>query len=117
MTQNRLLKLGLAVVLAAILVGGAAVVVRQTIFPPKTITAYFTTATAIYPGDEVRIAGVKVGTIDSIDPVGTQAKMTMHVDRGIRRTRRCQGGDRRPEPRLGALCPARARLRIGPDDE
>jgi phospholipid/cholesterol/gamma-HCH transport system substrate-binding protein len=83
MTPNRLLKLGLAVVLAAVLVGGAAVVVRHTFFRPTSITAYFTTATAIYPGDEVRIAGVKVGTIASIDPVGTQAKMTLHVDRGI----------------------------------
>jgi ABC-type transporter Mla subunit MlaD len=61
MTPNRLLKLGLAVALAAVLIGGAAVVIRQTFFRPNTITAYFTTATAIYPGDEVRIAGVKVG--------------------------------------------------------
>jgi len=83
MSANRLLKLGLAAVLALVLVGGAAVVVRHTFFAPKSITAYFTTATAIYPGDEVRIAGVKVGTIASIDPVGTQAKVTMHVDRGI----------------------------------
>jgi phospholipid/cholesterol/gamma-HCH transport system substrate-binding protein len=83
MTRNRLVKLGLAVVLAAILVGGAAVVVRNTVFRPKSIMAYFTTATAIYPGDEVRIAGVKVGTIASIDPVGTQAKMTLHIDSGI----------------------------------
>ena len=66
------------------LVGGVAVVIQQAFVRPKTITAYFTTATAIYPGDEVRIAGVKVGTIDSIQPVGTQAKMTLHVDRGIR---------------------------------
>ena len=51
---------------------------------PQTITAYFTSATAIYPGDEVRIAGVKVGTIASIEPVGTQAKMTLDVDRGMR---------------------------------
>jgi len=84
MTPNRLLKLGLAVVLTAVLVGGKAVVIQQTFFRPKAITAYFTTATAIYPGDEVRIAGVKVGSIDSIQPVGTQAKMTLHIDRGIR---------------------------------
>ena len=84
MTPNRLLKLGLAVVLTAVLVGGVAVVIQQTFFRPKAITAYFTTATAIYPGDEVRIAGVKVGSIDSIQPVGTQAKMTLHIDRGIR---------------------------------
>ena len=84
MIANRLLKIGLSVVLAVLLIGGVAVVLQQTFLRPKAITAYFTTATAIYPGDEVRIAGVKVGTIASIDPVGTQAKMTLHVDRGIR---------------------------------
>jgi phospholipid/cholesterol/gamma-HCH transport system substrate-binding protein len=84
MIANRLMKIGLGVVLAVLLIGGVAVVVQQTFLRPKAITAYFTTATAIYPGDEVRIAGVKVGTIASIDPVGTQAKMTLHVDRGIR---------------------------------
>ena len=43
----------------------------------QTITAYFTKTVAIYPGDEVRIAGVKVGTIESIEPIGTQAKVTL----------------------------------------
>lgn len=81
MTRNRFLKLALAAVLAVALVGGVAVVIQQTLFRPKTITAYFTKTVAIYPGDEVRIAGVKVGTIDSIEPIGTQAKMVMHVDR------------------------------------
>ena len=84
MTSKRLLKAALAVVLAALLVGGVAVVVQKAFFRPKAITAYFTKTVAIYPGDEVRIAGVKVGTIDSIQPLGTQAKMTLRVDRGIR---------------------------------
>ncbi len=56
---------------------------RQVFFGPKTITAYFPTATSIYPGDEVRVSGVKVGTIDSITPEGTQAKMTLKVDRDV----------------------------------
>jgi len=117
MTSNRLLKLGLAVVLAVALVGGAAVVVRHTVFAPKSITAYFTTATAIYPGDEVRIAGVKVGTIAAIDPVGTQAKMTLHVDRGIPVPADAKAVIVAPKPRFGALCPTRACVRIGTDDE
>jgi phospholipid/cholesterol/gamma-HCH transport system substrate-binding protein len=83
MMRNRPLKIGLAAALVVLLVGGVAVVIAQTFFGPKSITAYFTTATAIYPGDEVRIAGVKVGTIASIQPVGTQAKMTLHVDHDI----------------------------------
>jgi len=57
--------------------------VRQIFFGPKTITAYFTSATAIYPGDQVRVSGVKVGTIKSIEPQGTQAKLTLKVDRDV----------------------------------
>ena len=84
MTRNRVVKLVVAAVLVAALVGGVAVVIGQTLFRPTDITAYFSTATAVYPGDEVRIAGVKVGTIESIKPVGTQAEMTLRVDNGIR---------------------------------
>jgi phospholipid/cholesterol/gamma-HCH transport system substrate-binding protein len=83
MSSNRLLKLITAAVLAVALVGGIGVVIAQTVFAPNTITAYFTKTVAIYPGDEVRIAGVKVGSIDSIEPVGTQAKMTLRVNRSI----------------------------------
>ena len=69
--------------LIGLLVAAVVFVVRQTLYKPKTITAYFTTATAIYPGDDVRVSGVKVGRIAKIEPVGTQAKMTMNVDRDI----------------------------------
>ncbi|MDT5256540.1 MAG: phospholipid/cholesterol/gamma-HCH transport system substrate-binding protein, partial [Mycobacterium sp.] len=72
-----------AVVLVALLLAGAGLVVRDTFFGPKTITAYFTTTTAIYPGDEVRVSGVKVGNIKSIQPQGTRAKMTLEVDRDV----------------------------------
>jgi phospholipid/cholesterol/gamma-HCH transport system substrate-binding protein len=82
MTRRRLLT-GITVVLIGLLVAAAVFVVRQTVFKPKTITAYFTTATATYPGDDVRVSGVKVGSIAKIDPVGTQAKVTMHVDRDV----------------------------------
>jgi virulence factor Mce-like protein len=82
MTRNRLVT-GAAIVLIGLLVAAGVFVVRQTFFKPKSITAYFTTATAIYPGDDVRVSGVKVGSIAKIEPVGTQAKMTMHVDRDV----------------------------------
>ena len=55
----------------------SAFLVRQVFFGPNTITAYFPTATSIYPGDEVRVSGVKVGKIDSIKPEGTQTKMIL----------------------------------------
>ncbi|MGO9384424.1 MAG: MCE family protein [Mycobacterium sp.] len=72
-----------AVVLVGLIVAGAAVLVRNTFYGQQTITAYFTTATAIYPNDEVRVSGVKVGNIKSIQPQGTQAKMTLKVDHGV----------------------------------
>src|SRR4051812_21191171 len=72
-----------AVLLAVALVAGAVLLVRQVFFGPHTITAYFPTATAIYPGDEVRVSGVKVGKIDSIQPEGTQTKMTLKVDHDV----------------------------------
>jgi len=73
----------LIVGLVALVVVGAGLVVRQKMFGPKTITAYFTSTTAVYPGDDVRVLGVKVGRIDSIQPDGTQAKMTMTVDHSV----------------------------------
>ncbi|MDM4142801.1 MULTISPECIES: MCE family protein [Mycobacterium] len=72
-----------AVAFLALIVAGAAVVVRNTFFGPRTVTAYFTTATAIYPHDEVRVSGVKVGSIKSIQPQGTQTKMVFKIDRGV----------------------------------
>lgn len=78
------LKGGLAIVLAGLIVVGTGIAIRNTFFRPTTIIAYFPTATAIYPGDDVRVSGMKVGTIASIRPQGTQAKLVMHVDRNVR---------------------------------
>lgn len=70
-------------VLVLALLGGGFIAARALFFGPNTITAFFPTATAIYPGDDVRVSGVKVGTISSIEPQGTQTKMTMRVDRSV----------------------------------
>jgi virulence factor Mce-like protein len=80
--RPRLTKALLAV-LVGLLVAGTALLVRQELFGPKTITAYFSSATAIYPGDEVRVVGVKVGTIKSIEPEGPRAKMVLAVDHDV----------------------------------
>ena len=69
--------------LVVLLVAGVVLVLRETVGKPATITAYFTSATAIYPGDDVRVAGVKVGSITAIQPHGTKARMTLAVDRGV----------------------------------
>ncbi len=76
-------RLIVGVVLLGLVLAGVGVLVRNTVFRPHTITAYFTTVTAIYPGDEVRVSGVKVGNIKSIQPQGTVVKMTLGVDKNV----------------------------------
>lgn len=83
MIGRKPLSTALLVVLVGLLVGGTAVVIRQAFFGPRTITAYFTSATAIYPGDEVRVAGVRVGRIEAIEPDGDQARIRLSVDRDV----------------------------------
>lgn len=77
--RRKLVLAGLLLLLAA----GAAVTVHDRFLRPITITAYFASATAIYPGDEVRVAGVRVGSIAAIEPQGTRARVTMKVDRDV----------------------------------
>ena len=45
----------------------------------KQITAYFGEAIGVYAGSDVDILGVRVGTIDSVQPDGQQVKVTMTV--------------------------------------
>ena len=49
----------------------------------KTITAYFDEAVGVYAGSDLRVLGVTVGTIDSVEPQGKQVKVVMTVDDGI----------------------------------
>jgi virulence factor Mce-like protein len=45
--------------------------------------AMFRESVGIYPGSDVRILGVPVGTVDAVTPEGTAVKVSMHLDRGI----------------------------------
>ncbi|MFF0611940.1 MCE family protein [Nocardia tengchongensis] len=69
------------VTLVAIVAGGAYTGVSR-IGKPQ-ITAYFPSTVGLYKGDEVRILGVRVGTIDSVDPGKDKATVKMTIDRGI----------------------------------
>ena len=46
----------------------------------NTVVAYFTSATALYPGDRVQIMGVPVGAIDSIESTGDKMRITFHYE-------------------------------------
>jgi len=80
-TRNRTLRVTLAAVLVVALVIGVFLV-----WPTRkghTIVGYFTSAVGLYPGDEVRIVGVPVGEIDSIEPRADDVKITMTLDHGV----------------------------------
>ncbi|WP_433757522.1 MCE family protein [Nocardia sp. CA-135398] len=72
--------LALVVIAALVIAGGWSLLSR---LGKTSITAYFPSTTGLYAGDEVRVLGVKVGRIDSIDPGRDQVRVAMTLDRGI----------------------------------
>ncbi|UUO02541.1 MCE family protein [Mycolicibacterium novocastrense] len=81
LTRNRWLRPTLAALLVIALAVGV-----YLVWPTRVgnkVTAYFTSAVGLYPGDEVRIVGVPVGRVDSIEPRVGDVKVTMTLDHGI----------------------------------
>ena len=72
---------GAVIVAAALVVGG--VLLYRANHQGKQLTAYFTETVGVYPGSTVRVLGVPVGTVDAIQPQGTQVKVTMIVNSGV----------------------------------
>lgn len=69
----------LAIVAAVILLAGTFVVLsggEET----KTVTAHFSRAVSVYPGSEVRILGVTVGTVKAVVPAGNSVRVDMEYD-------------------------------------
>lgn len=47
------------------------------------ITAYFPATSGLYAGDQVRVLGVQVGSIDAVDPGKDRVTVKMTIDRGV----------------------------------
>jgi phospholipid/cholesterol/gamma-HCH transport system substrate-binding protein len=47
------------------------------------VTAYFDRAVGVYPGSEVKVLGVSVGTIDRVEPRGGVVRVDLTVDEGV----------------------------------
>lgn len=77
-TRTRAMLAALALALAVLAVASFLLVPRLT---DRTVTAYFPAATGLFEGDEVRILGVAVGSIEKIEPDGTQVAVQMSIDR------------------------------------
>ena len=46
----------------------------------RTVTAYFSRAVSIYKGSEVRVMGVKIGTVTAVVPEGNDVRVSMEYD-------------------------------------
>ena len=76
------MRYGVITALLVALIGGVYV-----IWPRVTayrVVGYFTSAAGVYPGDEVRIVGVPVGSIESISPQADAVKITMKVNDSVK---------------------------------
>lgn len=49
----------------------------------KHLTAYFPSAIGLYVGNGVRVLGVDMGTVTSVQPMGNQVRIEMEYDRSI----------------------------------
>ncbi|OCB46195.1 mammalian cell entry protein [Mycobacterium vulneris] len=54
---------------------------RDIAGPTNSYSAIFTDVSGLKPGDDVRVAGVRVGRVDKIDLEGTRARATFRVQR------------------------------------
>jgi phospholipid/cholesterol/gamma-HCH transport system substrate-binding protein len=80
--RSRWLRVALAALLVATLAAGA-----YLVWPTRggnQVIAHFTSAVGLYPGDDVRVVGVPVGEIDSIEPRAGDVKITMTVNDGVK---------------------------------
>jgi len=80
--RTRIIALGTAIVVAvaAVAVGGWWLFTRAG---TTDITAHFDKAVGIYGGSDVRVLGVKVGTVTGVEPEGETVRVTMRIDRGV----------------------------------
>jgi phospholipid/cholesterol/gamma-HCH transport system substrate-binding protein len=79
-TRNRGVLI-LAAVLVISLVSALVLVLRSTGATHRTeMVAYFDNSNGVFPGDQVRILGVAVGEIDTIEPQPERAKITFWMN-------------------------------------
>ena len=73
------LQRGVAIGAAAILL----IAIGWTVLRPVgsyRVTAFFTETVGLYPGSDVRVLGIPIGTITDIVPLGDKVRVEMSID-------------------------------------
>ncbi len=71
------ISLAVTLIIASILVG----IKLWKVVEKNTYSAYFVNANGLFVGDEIRILGVAVGSVDKIEPQPASTKVTFSVDK------------------------------------
>ncbi|MFC9439237.1 MCE family protein [Nocardia sp. NPDC057030] len=82
-TSGRGTKITIALVLVVAVVAAGVLWWTVDRLTTTKITAYFDRSVGIYEGSDVRVLGVPVGKVDSVEPQGDQVKIVMSVDRSF----------------------------------
>ena len=77
-----------AIVLAFVVLVAVALIPLLSDGPGRRITAYFATTIGVYPGSDVRVLGVRVGSVDSIRAARDPGQGRLRPGRGRGRARR-----------------------------
>lgn len=82
MIARRHLRAGLTALLVATLVAGSVVLIgAMTTNERMKVTAYFDNSNGIFPGDDVVMLGVRIGSVETIEPQPERSKITFWFDR------------------------------------
>ena len=79
--RGRILSAALALV---VLAAGGLVAVRLLDAGTTRVTAYFDRAVGVYAGSDLRVLGVRVGEVESVEPQGTKVRVGLALDEGVR---------------------------------
>lgn len=72
----------LAIVLGLALVATGIVAGLRMLRDPVRFSADFDSAVGLYPGSDVQVLGVPVGTVTKVEPVGKKVRVSMELDEG-----------------------------------
>lgn len=79
---GRITRILVLVVVGVLVISGAAALLTGG--GEKQMTAVFPRTVSVYEGSDVRVLGVKVGTVDTIEPAGTSVKVSMSYDETVK---------------------------------
>ncbi len=70
------------VIVGVLVIAGAATLLKGG--DQKQVTALFPRTVSVYEGSDVRVLGVKIGTVDTVEPAGTAVKVSMTYDESVK---------------------------------